>query len=329
MDSDINVVEMLRLKTEESDLNKYLKKTMGGYTRKSVIDYLNILRKQQQTTHETFSKNLETLYDEKNKLKKDNEDLLLRYNKLYAEYENLSGSLSDIRNDEDVSNENYNSIKKDLVILEEKIKKSDREKYELNRKIEQFISDNEELKAEQSITIQELIAQKEMLKAEKQESNKQRETVAELSCLLKAERDEVKYLKSKITDVAYEKLNLKVNELTEQISNQTEIIEKLNSDSILKENTFKTLKSELEALQKNLSNQIKINDDLYLQNNKLVLVNENLTYKLEEEYKKSIILIKEKSSIEIDKLVSESKLREAESYTTSLEIQLNASKSVN
>jgi len=321
---EINVVEMLREKTEEADLNKYLKKTLGGYTKKSVLEYLNILRKQQQISQKTFSKNLDDLYNEKDNIKKDNEALLIRYNKLFAEYENLSESLKDIKlDDTNTSAQDYILLKSNIVTLKEDMKKSDREKYTLERKIEQLNSDIDELKLKLNQSSQETKAQKEMLKAEKSESNKQREAVADLSCLLEAEKDEVKFLKGKMTEENFAKLNSKISELTEQLIKQTEVIEKLNSDNYLKDNTIKTLSNEIDILKKNTSNLTKTAEELNTQNNKIMLINESLTYKLSEEYKKSIALIQEKSNITIDKLIFQSKLSDAESYISSLELQIS------
>lgn len=332
MNDEINVVEMLREKTEESNLNKYLKKTMGGYTKKSVIDYLNILRKQLQSSQETFSKNLEDLFIEKENLKKDNESLTIRYNKLYAEYEKLTESLKSINTDideKDASAEDFVILKSNIVRLEEESKKWDREKYALERKIEQQQTSIDELVKELELSKQETKTKCELLKAERVESNKQREIVADLSCLLEAEKDEVEFLKKKLTEENFAKLNHHISQLTEELKNSTEAIEKLNAESLLKDNTINTLKAEIEMLKENLNDLTKTNNDLNLQNSKLILVNENLTYKLEDEYKKSILLIKEKSGITIEKLLCESKLRDSESVISSLEMKINKIEKIN
>lgn len=332
MNDEINVVEMLREKTEESNLNKYLKKTMGGYTKKSVIEYLNILRKQLQSSQETFSKNLEDLFIEKENLKKDNESLTIRYNKLYAEYEKLTESLKSINTDideKDASAEDFVILKSNIVRLEEESKKWDREKYALERKIEQQQTSIDELVKELELSKQETKTKCELLKAERVESNKQREIVADLSCLLEAEKDEVEFLKKKLTEENFAKLNHHISQLTEELKNSTEAIEKLNAESLLKDNTINTLKAEIEMLKENLNDLTKTNNDLNLQNSKLILVNENLTYKLEDEYKKSILLIKEKSGITIEKLLCESKLRDSESVISSLEMKINKIEKIN
>ena len=43
LDSEMNIVEALRSKTEESDIKLYLKSTMGGYTKNSVLELSGLL----------------------------------------------------------------------------------------------------------------------------------------------------------------------------------------------------------------------------------------------------------------------------------------------
>ena len=51
-----NLVKSLREKTEEADLDTILKTTLGGYTRKSVREYISILRRQQYDSSSPFPK---------------------------------------------------------------------------------------------------------------------------------------------------------------------------------------------------------------------------------------------------------------------------------
>ena len=95
MERDNNIVGILRDK-DEVDLDGVLKTTFGGYTKQSVQEYLSLIHKQQQTTKETFSKNLQDLFDEKEELRINNETLQARLNKLTSEYDNLAGSLKNI-----------------------------------------------------------------------------------------------------------------------------------------------------------------------------------------------------------------------------------------
>jgi phosphohistidine swiveling domain-containing protein len=59
-----------------------------------------------------------------------------------------------------------------------------------------------------------------------------------------------------------------------------------------------------------------------IQNDKLLIANEALDYQLQEEYKKTIALINEKSGITIDRLIAQKNLSVAEAKIAALEVEL-------
>ncbi|WP_313342865.1 hypothetical protein [Sedimentibacter sp.] len=320
---NINVVEMLRVKTEEQDLDSVLKSIFGGYTKNSVQEYLLLIKKQQQQSQETFSKNLQTLFQEKESLRKNNEILLARLNRLSAEYDNMSKSLKDIKlDDSEYSAENAITFKNKNLYLEEQVKVTEGENYSLKKKIERLNNDISELTLKLEQSIKETEAQKEMLKAERIESKKQRDTVADLSRLLEEEKNEVKFLKANMTDGKLAELNTKVGELSVQLSCQTEIIIKLNADIELKDKNIDALNDEVALLKEKQSALMKSLQDNITQNDKLLVSNEALRYQLQEEFKKSIDLINEKANLAIDRLVAQKNLSDAETKLSSLEMQL-------
>jgi chromosome segregation ATPase len=319
---DINIIEMLREKTEDADLAHVLKGTVGGYTKKSVQEYLSILHKQQQTSKETFSRNLQTLFNEKESIRKNNETLLARLNKVEAEYDNLYESIKNLEiDDTEFTAQDFLNLKSNFVTLEEQLKKTTGDKNSLERKINQLNNEIDDLNKRLIQSNIETEAQKEMLKTERSESNKQRSMVADLSRLLEEEKNEVKYLKATITEGKLNKLNSKINKLTEQLSSQTEVIEKYYAENQLKEEYILTLNSEIDILKKRTNSLFNTIDELNARNDKLLLTNKNLSTKLEEEYKKSIELINEKSGITIDKLIAQSKLSDALSQISLLELK--------
>lgn len=322
-ENDNNFIEMLRDKSEE-DLDSILKKTLGGgYTKQSVHEYLAILRKQQQTSKDTFSRNLQILFEEKEKLTKTNETLLVRINKLTAEYDNMSESLKNIKlEDSEYSAQNVITLKNKIVSLEEKVKVTDRENNSLERKIGQLKDEINNLNLKLQHSIQETEAQKEMLKSERVESKKQRDTVADLSRMLEEEKNEIKYLKGTMSDGKFAELNAKIGELSTHLSSQTEIIKKVNLEHNLKDKTIDSLNDEVALLKQKSSSLMKSLNDTNTQNDKLLVANESLKYQLQEEYKKSIALINEKANISIDRLIAQKNLSIAESKVASLEMQL-------
>ena len=89
----------------------------------------------------------------------------------------------------------------------------------------------------------------------------------------------------------------------------------------MKEKTIETLNSEKAAMSVRNVELMKIVDGMNEQNGKLLAENKALTEQLESDYKKSIALIKEKSSITMDKLSAAAKLDEANSKILMLELQ--------
>lgn len=63
-----NLVKTLREKTEEADLDTILKTTLGGYTRKSVREYVSMLRRQQYDMQQSFSEELQLSQTERERL---------------------------------------------------------------------------------------------------------------------------------------------------------------------------------------------------------------------------------------------------------------------
>ena len=326
---DMNIVELLRVKTEEADMDSYLKTTFGGYTKQSVLDYLAILRKNQQVMSETFYKNQQTLYDEKEKLKKSNEGLQTRLSKIETEYKNLSETMMTFKlENKEFSIQDIVSLKNNIAALEEEVKRSKDHKLNLEKKIDLIEQSNMDLQYKLEQSGMETEAQKEMLIAEKMDSKKLRDMVSELSSNLEAERDEIKYWKALQTEGQVGELTTKINELTINLSVQTELIAKQNADRMMREQTIDVLTQEVSVLKNTIKTLTESTEDINIQNDKLIQANNMLNQQMEEEYKKSMALIQEKSDITIDKIIAMKKLSEAESKISMLEVQLNKGKKI-
>ena len=317
-----NIVEILRDK-DEVNIDGVLKTTFGGYTKQSVQEYLSLIHKQQQASKETFSKNLQSILGEKETIRKNNETLQARFDKLSAEYDNMSNSLKDIvLDDSEYSAQGVLELKNKIVSLEEQNKVTSRENYSLERKIEQLNNEISDLKNKLNLSIKEYEAQKEMLKSERLELKRQRDVVADISNKLEEEKNEVKYLKGTISDGKFEELNSKIGQLLTQLSAQTEVNKKLNSENSLKDSTIDSLNDEVSLFKEKTNNLLKALQDTNVQNDKLLIANEALNYQLQEEFKKSIALINEKANITIDRLIAQKKLSVVEEKIATLEMQL-------
>jgi len=71
-------VSDLRGITEEGDLNTILKTTIGGFTKKSVQEYLSFVKSQQQGLKEEYLKELSRIQAEKEALERDMDEALTR-----------------------------------------------------------------------------------------------------------------------------------------------------------------------------------------------------------------------------------------------------------
>lgn len=327
INSESNIVEALRSKTEETDMNQYLKKTLGGYTKSSVLEYLGILRKQQQAMSDTFSRNQQILFEEKESLKKDNEALKLRLMQIEAENKNLSESMrcSELGGKE-VSPSDIMALKNHAFALEEELNKSKINRSQLENEINQLRNIIKECSVKLEEAKQEKLGIKEMLKTGMLESKKLRHMVAQLSGKVEEKETEIKYLNSLIYEGKIEELTTRINELTTQLAAETDVIEKCNNEIALKAQNIETLTHDNETLTHNLAILAKTLEELSDQNEKLVHANRAISEELESEYKKSIALIKEKSNVTVDRLAAIKKLNESTSKLALLELKLNSNK---
>ncbi len=321
MNNENNIVETLRLKTEEADIKQYLRSTLGGYTKNSVMDYLNILRKQQQAMADTFSHNQQVLFEEKENLKKVNEALKLQINRVGSEYQDLSQSLRINKLGEDGSSD-VEALKNNIAALEVELHKADIEKSRLEKQREQqkTLIHDLSLKLEQSA--QEKQSMEEMLKAEMLKTKDHAASVSKLSSTIEEKDDEIKFLKTLIADGELANLNAKINDLTEQLALQVEVISNCNNENSLKFATIELLTRENDTIKQIAADLSKNLEDLNSRNDNFLAANKALTDQLETEYKRSIDLIKERSAMAMDKLTAIRKLDEANSKILLMELEL-------
>ena len=323
LDDEISIVEALRLKTEESDIKQYLKSTVGGYTKNSVLEYLNILRKQQQSMTDTFSRNQQLLFDEKEKLRKTNENLKTRLRQAQAEYQELSQTIRIHElEDGELSVSDILALKSKISTIEDELSKSTLEKARLEKQIERHKSAEDDITQKLAQSEQEKLSIKEILKAETSRAKELNTVISKLSGTIEARDEEIKFFNSLLSEGQLAKLTKKVSELTEQLSSQAEVLETYNSESSLKAQTIEALNSEKDTLNSLNSELVQKIDELTRQNMKHAAENKSLTDLLETEYKKAITLIKEKSSIKMDKLSADAELNKANSKIIMLELQI-------
>jgi chromosome segregation ATPase len=327
LDDSMNIIEMLRVKTEEIDLNQYLKKGLGGYTKRSILEYLGKLRKQQQITAETFSRNLQVLRDEKEALKKANELLRSRLGAVENNYAQLSDSIRFFEyEDKDFSVEDVIGLKSKVSMLEDEAKKHLREMEKLNVQLDRQNVANLDLNTKLKQANQEIEAQKQLVIAEKLETKKQRDTVTDIYSQLEAQLNQNDYLNKLLLSGEQVQLKAKVADLMEQLTVLTNVNAKLVSDCDIKAQAIATFKNQLESVNLR-ANTMSLNlEGMKAENDKLFAANQALTDLLEEEYKKAIILVRERSNIMIEKISAINELNQATTKISIMEQLLDQDK---
>ena len=326
---NMDLIEQLRGLTEEIDFNQFLNKKFGGYTKKSVLDYLSMLRKQQQSASDTFYKHLQMLFAEKENLQSTNKKLMAHMQKVESEYQNLSEVVKIYHSDnEELTLSNLVSLKNMVTAKEEELKKVQYDNRSLESKIEQLDQINQDLGKNAEQTAKENTSQKELIITLKQELKKHLDIITDLSAQLEVERDENKYLKGKISESEAAQLTQKINELTDQFALQSELIAIKNEEVIQKDKNILSLSQEVETLKKSTNELSSVLDEINAQNDRLIDTNQSLTKVLEEEFVNTIALIREKSEVNRERISAVKKLDEAKSKISILELQIDKSSKV-
>ncbi|PKM72287.1 MAG: hypothetical protein CVU91_09820 [Firmicutes bacterium HGW-Firmicutes-16] len=321
--SDASIVGALRSKVEESDIKQYLKSALGGYTKSSVLDYLNLLRKQQQSTADTFVRNQQLLFDEKENLRKANEILKSKLVRSENNYCELSDSIKihEIENG-DFTPSDISALKSKISVLEDELIKSGNDKNFLEKQLEHQKSACDDFSQKLVLSEQEKFSLKELIKAELQKEKELSAVISRLSGTIAERDEEVSFLNSLLSEGRVAELVSKVNELTEQLSTQSEMLVTYNNESCLKQQTIEALIGENENLKQRIAELSRNCEELSHQSMKNLAACKALTEQLESEYKRSIVLIKERSTATMARLEAARKLDEADSKLTLMELQL-------
>ncbi|MEL4106861.1 hypothetical protein AAFA46_08515 [Oscillospiraceae bacterium WX1] len=333
VNSKENLLGMLRQRTEEEELKQYLKTTVGGYTKSSVMEYLSELRQRQQSSSETFNENMQSLLEEKENLKTENEKLLMQIAQAKADFLRLAEAKKQQEKlKADTVNDNIVYLKSSIpasetssmnpqTVINALENKTETQKYEISEKEINLENEIEALKNEISDKVselensrQEIIKQNELLALERLEAKKQRERISELSAVSQALGEELCCLKEKYSEDTLEKLNEQIADLTASVEQQDEMILHLKNQTADKDNKIKTLLDENVTMMKSLELMSNSLDVMSIQNEKLLTANNALAQAFEDESKKVVKLINDISEETVEKLILERKLEETISH---------------
>ena len=145
-----NLVKTLREKTEEADLDTVLQTAFGGYTRKSVREYIAVLRQQQRDMQQSFLEELQLYQDERERLIRELEETRQQMEDTLSAQERLTGLEKDME-------EAIVRIQDDAARLEQ----LDRELEEQKNQAQQLRGEREDLLARAEAAEAELLALKQ------------------------------------------------------------------------------------------------------------------------------------------------------------------------
>jgi chromosome segregation ATPase len=295
--TDETTIGQIRQRTEEEELRQRLKSTVGGYSKSSVMEYLAEIRKQQQTSYETFNQNMQALLEEKENLKADNEKLLMQVAQAKAEFQKtaeLKKQQTQVRQEPAAGNIVYlnGGSKTDAMSESPQTGEPEEEDETLALKAELSEKDSELEKLRQ-----ELKSQKELLAYEKMETKKQRDLAEELSDAYDQMRNELDSFKETYSEAAFTELQDRIELLDARVKKQEELICKLENLSKEKDEKLKDLSQEAGTMMENMELMASSLDDMTVQNEKLLAANNAMAKAYEDANRKTAKFINEISEV--------------------------------
>lgn len=304
-----NIVDLIRERTDEQDINSILKSTMGGYTKKSVLDYLAQLKRQQQNITNTFNQNMQSMLEEKDQLQSEKAALEAKLTKTEADYHDLNQSLVSYKLEgSEYSLEDVLKLKGSIAALE---KDMDEAVARINldgQTIEQqnVLLQDKDTQIQKSA--QETKSTQEQLVTERGESSALRKKVSALSQTITELRDQVAFLKKITSDGVVGELNTRISELLATVDQQQSLIHNKDEELAARADTIDSYMDQSTADRTSIEHLAKTADALNLQVEKLQAANRTLAGRLKAALDESMQLAREKSDLSVEKAVLTRKL---------------------
>ena len=303
------VVDFLRDRAEEN-LDDVLKSSMGGYTKKSVQDYITQLRRQQQAAGKRFNEDMKSVLAEKETLKEELKRMKVRLSKKEAQYRALSESLQEYRQaDESENVENVVELKRQLAKQADTISTLETEKQLLEQKQEQAEQCLEEVKKELDKSVQEHRLTKDILHEEKRKGMRTLKQVQDLSSQMTIAQNELGFLREQTSEGAVGKLKETIQDLQNELKIQQEILEQRKNELEVKEQQIQSnvQQSEMKEIQVKMLEEKaeKLQQTVELvtvQNQKLEAYQQELLLKLQEVFQNNLEILHEKSELHLENL---------------------------
>ncbi len=236
-----NVLDRIREKTQEVDLDSILTTSFGGYTKKSVLEYNNIMRQKQQEMSKAFNEEIQKILDEKEKLQRENDSLRNKVAQAESDYQMIRRQLvsvtredrSAVRAEADEGEEEdllatLRKVQQENVLLEKDMDEAIERIKDDEQKIAHY---EEELAAEKKKVQQmrrELGTYQNLLRDERSDGDEKGKVIYAQNAEIDRLNGEIKYLKDAMSDG-------NVADLNEQIDGLMDHVELLNKELGMKE----------------------------------------------------------------------------------------------
>lgn len=306
----LNIVGKLRQRTVEEDINDYLKSVLGGYSKKSVIEYVNHLRSQQIEYAETFNRHVQSILEEKEELKKENKRLLIKLSGKEADLSAVTEAVrtNGIESREDYSDDDITVLKNHILSLEIENKELSDAKNVLEKELEAAKSSLQSAETTVKQHSQELRTRDDLIALDKVDIKKLRSTVSENAAFIEEQESKINQLSEMVSNGDAARLGIMVSELEENVDLKEKIIDRYQEELAAGEEKIKGLYAQNNKLQQSVSMMKSAIDMLSVQNEELVFTNKELSETVETNNKRMITLIKEKSEEKVAKIVAQRKL---------------------
>lgn len=291
-------LELLREKTEAGDLNSILKANLGGYTKKSVLEYLSFVKKQQQSLREAYTAELERLKGEKEALQTENAGLQSRLDSAEADYRRASEA------EKAQLQAEYAALEKDMDEAVARIKADEERFAQLERE--------KEAEAQQSQAAQQTASATALLldsaQARAEEMNR---SLARKESELEALRETAAQLRSQLAED-------KSAPLREQLTEQAHTVSLLKQEIALRDRELENRAARLETLRVQTEHQREAAEaaaqhlqEQAEQNAWLLAENEALGQRLERETAETLSLTRENARLRASNAILQQRLEAA------------------
>jgi len=299
------MIDLFREKAGELDLEQSLQSSLGGYTKKSVLEYIAALNRRQQAAAETFNRNLQSTLDEKETLQKENEALRTRLNKADTDLRALQESMASFRlaGDDACTAQDMIQLKGSLTALEkdmdEAVARIRADEQELEHR-EKAIADRDR---DLEKSAQELKMVRELLGSARAENEGLRRTVSSQAANLSQLQKETAYLRGIVSDGSVAELNNRIDALMETVRQQQETIGARDTELKQHGEQIALLSGQSEAGRKTAEGLRASLELLTEQNEKLEAANRTLSSRLNRELRRNVEMLGAQSDLRVEKAV--------------------------